>query len=57
MFFSNFKHFNLGSTEVDVLINNAGVVFHPEGRTKDGHEFHFQTNYLGIKLIFIKIIY
>jgi NAD(P)-dependent dehydrogenase (short-subunit alcohol dehydrogenase family) len=36
-----------GNTEVDVLINNAGVVFHPEGRTVDGHEFHLQTNYLG----------
>ncbi|KAF4519072.1 hypothetical protein B566_EDAN001664 [Ephemera danica] len=32
---------------VDVLINNAGVALHPETRTEDGHEVHFQANYLG----------
>ncbi|XP_065342997.1 retinol dehydrogenase 11-like [Cloeon dipterum] len=47
--FESIKQFvaNLGNTEVDILINNAGVVFHPEGRTVDGFEFHLQTNYLG----------
>lgn len=32
---------------VDILINNAGVVFHPEAKSKDGFEIHIQTNYLG----------
>ncbi|XP_056610611.1 dehydrogenase/reductase SDR family member on chromosome X-like isoform X1 [Triplophysa dalaica] len=30
-----------------VLINNAGVMLLPEGRTADGFETHFATNYLG----------
>lgn len=33
--------------QVDVLINNAGIIFHPEGRTTDGFELHLQCNYLG----------
>ncbi|XP_053681889.1 retinol dehydrogenase 13 [Sabethes cyaneus] len=34
-------------THVDVLINNAGIIFHPEERTTDGFETHLQCNYLG----------
>ncbi|XP_065108514.1 polyprenol dehydrogenase isoform X1 [Paramisgurnus dabryanus] len=30
-----------------VLINNAGVMLVPEGKTEDGFETHFATNYLG----------
>ncbi|XP_065075068.1 retinol dehydrogenase 13 [Ochlerotatus camptorhynchus] len=33
--------------QVDVLINNAGIIFHPEGSTTDGFELHLQCNYLG----------
>ncbi|XP_015113506.1 retinol dehydrogenase 13 [Diachasma alloeum] len=33
--------------EVDILINNAGIVFHPYKKTDEGFELHFVTNYLG----------
>ncbi len=32
---------------VDVLVNNAGVMFTPFGRTVQGHETQFGTNHLG----------
>ena len=32
---------------IDVLMNNAGVMFTPFGRTADGFEIQFGTNYLG----------
>lgn len=38
-------------TKLDVLINNAGVMCHPEERTADGIELHFQVNYLGEKSV------
>lgn len=41
-FVSSFKE-----TKLDILINNAGVMCHPEERTADGVELHFQVNYLG----------
>src|ERR1700678_2033408 len=32
---------------IDVLVNNAGVMWAPRGQTADGFETHFGTNHLG----------
>ncbi|MCE7080370.1 SDR family NAD(P)-dependent oxidoreductase [Streptomyces sp. ST2-7A] len=32
---------------IDLLINNAGVMYIPRGSTRDGFELHFGTNHLG----------
>jgi len=34
-------------TRLDILINNAGIFYHPRTMTKDGFEMTFQVNYLG----------
>ena len=33
--------------QVDILINNAGIMMCPEWQTSDGYEMQFGTNYLG----------
>lgn len=33
--------------KIDVIINNAGIIFHPYKKTSDGNELTFVTNYLG----------
>jgi len=33
--------------DLDILINNAGIMLAPEGRTVDGFELHIGTNHLG----------
>ncbi|WP_067901962.1 SDR family NAD(P)-dependent oxidoreductase [Nocardia vaccinii] len=33
--------------QIDLLINNAGVMYTPKGSTSDGFELHFGTNHLG----------
>ena len=43
-FATNFSDEN---NQLDVLINNAGVMIPPKSRTKDGFELQFGTNHLG----------
>ncbi|XP_032423683.1 dehydrogenase/reductase SDR family member on chromosome X-like isoform X1 [Xiphophorus hellerii] len=43
-FADSFKKRNL---PLNILVNNAGVMLVPEGRTEDGFEQHFGVNYLG----------
>ncbi|XP_045910164.1 dehydrogenase/reductase SDR family member on chromosome X-like [Micropterus dolomieu] len=43
-FVQSFKERDL---PLNILINNAGVMLVPEGRTEDGFEQHFGVNYLG----------
>ncbi len=41
------KEFLSNQKELHGLVNNAGVMYSPEGKTKDGFETQFGTNHLG----------
>ena len=43
----------LGEPKVDVLMNNAGVMMLPQGKTVDGFETQFATNVLGEQTFFL----
>ena len=40
------------SSTLNLLVNNAGIMATPEGRTADGHELQFGTNHLAHFLLF-----
>lgn len=42
--------------QIDILINNAGIMMCPEWKTKDGYEYQFGTNYLGHFLFTILLL-
>jgi NAD(P)-dependent dehydrogenase (short-subunit alcohol dehydrogenase family) len=41
------ENFNSKYNQLDILLNNAGVMWVPYGKTEDGFERHFGTNHLG----------
>nr|XP_057938288.1 dehydrogenase/reductase SDR family member on chromosome X-like isoform X2 [Doryrhamphus excisus] len=41
------QSFKARDLPLNILVNNAGVMLVPEGRTQDGFEVHFSVNYLG----------
>ncbi|CAH2068952.1 unnamed protein product, partial [Iphiclides podalirius] len=43
-------------TRIDVLINNAGVMWCPNGRTEDGFETHIGTNHFGHALLTLLLL-
>ncbi|KAF2839527.1 short-chain dehydrogenase [Patellaria atrata CBS 101060] len=46
------KEFLSQSDRLNILVNNAGVMRAPEGRSVDGYETQFATNHLGHFLLF-----
>lgn len=42
--------------KLDVLINNAGVMFPPPGKTKDGYELQFGVNYMAHFLLTFELM-
>ncbi|KAF2263199.1 short-chain dehydrogenase [Lojkania enalia] len=46
------KEFLAKSDTLNILVNNAGIMMNPEGRTADGFELQFGTNHLAHFLLF-----
>jgi NAD(P)-dependent dehydrogenase (short-subunit alcohol dehydrogenase family) len=46
----------LGAQPIDLLINNAGVMYTPFAQTVDGFELHFGTNHLGHFLLTTELL-
>ncbi|KAG7127945.1 Short-chain dehydrogenase/reductase like protein [Verticillium longisporum] len=45
------ESFQESESRLDLLVNNAGIVFAPPGLTSDGYEVQFGTNYMGHALL------
>lgn len=45
------SQFLKSSSRLDILLNNAGIMAHPEGLTADGYELQFGTNFLSHALL------
>nr|XP_002128635.1 retinol dehydrogenase 14-like [Ciona intestinalis] len=41
------KDVNENESRIDVLLNNAGIMLIPKGKTEDGFELHYGVNHLG----------
>nr|XP_002124144.1 retinol dehydrogenase 14-like [Ciona intestinalis] len=41
------KDINDNESKIDVLLNNAGIMLVPKGKTEDGFELHYGVNHLG----------
>lgn len=47
------RELSLEYDHIDVLINNAGIIFHPMEKTLEGNELTMATNYFGNCLLII----
>ena len=47
------KEINEMVPQIDILINNAGIMFCPYMKTEDGFEMQFGTNHLGLSFIYL----
>lgn len=50
------KNIKQHTTSLDILINNAGIYFHPYAKTKDGLEMHMGVNYFGAFLLTLLLL-
>ena len=56
MFYS-LESFIAEEDNLHYLINNAGVMLHPQALTDDKFEHHFQVNYLGMDNGFLNKVF
>jgi len=50
------EEFKKREKKLDVLINNAGIMLHPQAKSDDSNELHFQINYLGHFLLTVLLL-
>lgn len=50
------QHLSTTEPKIHILINNAGVFFHPFEITEDGFETHLQVNHLGHFLLTLLLL-